>query len=51
MSMEFSSPWLPLVTSKYLNLERCIICRNLNAGRGSKKLTSTNNGRRNLIEY
>ena len=50
MSMEFSSPWLLLVKSKCLNLERRIICQNINDGRESKKLTSTDNGRRNLIE-
>ena len=51
MSMEFSSPGLLLVKSKKLNLERCVICQNTNDSRGSKKLTSTDNGRRNLIKY
>ena len=46
MSMEFSSPGLVLVKSKKLNLERCIIRQNINDSRGSKKLTSTDNGRR-----
>ena len=49
--MEFSSPGLLLVKLKNLDFERCIICQNINDGRGSKKLTSTDNGKRNLIEY
>ena len=49
--MEFSSLVLILVKSKNLNLERCIICQNINDDRGIKKLTSTDNGRTNLIEY
>ena len=40
-----------LANSKKLNLERCIICQNINSIRGSKKLTSTDNGRRNVINY
>ena len=51
MSMEFSSPGLLLVKSKKLNLGRCIIRQNINDSRGSKKLTSTDNGRRNVIKY
>ena len=49
--MEFSSLVLILVKSKNLNLERCIIFQNINDDRGIKKLTSTDNGRTNLIEY
>ena len=49
--MEFSSLVVILVKSKNLNLERCIICQNINDDRGIKKLTSTDNGRTNLIEY
>ena len=50
MSMVFSSPGLLLVEPKNLNLARCIICQN-NDSRGSKKFTSTDNWRGNLIEY
>ena len=49
--MEFLYPALLLVKLKNLNLQRCIICQNVNDSRGSKKLASTDNGRRNLIEY
>ena len=40
-----------LVNSKKLNLERCIICQDINDIRGGKKLTSTDNRRRNVIKY
>ena len=49
--MDFSSPGLLLVKSKNLNLERYIFCQNINGSRRSNKLTNTDNGRRNLIEY
>ena len=51
MSMVFSSPKLLLVKSKNLNMAQCIICRNINDCRRSKKFTSTDNGRRNMMEY
>ena len=37
--------------SKNLNLKRSIISQNINDNRGSKNFTSTDNERRNLIEY
>ena len=51
VSMDFSSPGLLLVKSKNLNLERYIFCQNINDSRRSNKLTNTDSGRRNLIEY
>ena len=42
---------LSLVKTKKVNLERCIICQNISDSKGNKKLTSTYNGRRNLIDY
>ena len=55
--MEVSFPGLLLVKSKCLNLEKCLICWSINNDRKikkskkhqSKKLSSTDNGRRNLI--
>ena len=49
--MEVSSPGLLLAKWKKLNLEGCIICQNICDSRGSKKLTSADNRRRNLMEY
>ena len=34
-----------------MNLEKYIICQNIDVSRGSKKVTSTDNERRHLIEY
>ena len=47
--MDFTPPGLLLVKSKNLNLERYIFCQKINDSRRSNELTSTDNGRRNLI--
>ena len=46
--MNTTSPGLPLVKEKKLNLQKCVICQNAKDKRGDKKLTSTENGRKIL---
>ena len=49
--MNTTSPGLPLVKEKKLNLQKCLICQNAKDEGGDKKLTSTEKGRQTLIEY
>ena len=48
--MNTTSPGLPLVKEKKLNLQKCVICQNAKDKRGDKKLTSTEKGRQTFME-
>ena len=41
---------VPEATKCKLELEKCILCHNVKDNRGDKKLTSTGNGRKTLVE-
>ena len=50
--MSLGSPGIQLKETKQckLKLDKCVLCQNVKDKQGNKKLTSTENGRKTLIE-